>query len=38
MNTPSNMTKAERVLNWLMTIGVAVWQAVQYIITHNPTN
>ena len=38
MNEPSNMSKAERVLNWAMTIGVALWQALQYILTNRPAH
>jgi hypothetical protein len=36
MNEPVNMKKGERILNWIMTIGVALWQAVQYIISNTP--
>jgi hypothetical protein len=36
MNTPVNITKFERLLNWAVTIGVAAWQAVQYILLNHP--
>lgn len=31
-----NIGKWERLLNWAMTVGVALWQAIQYIITNHP--
>lgn len=30
------MSKWEKIANWTVTIAIAAWQAIQYIIAHHP--
>jgi len=32
------MGKKERIFNWIVTIAVALYEAIQYIIAHMPAN
>jgi len=34
----TTMGKKERIFNWIVTIAVALYQAVQYIIANMPAN